>query len=64
MSCPPADCRTCLHFFITHVLDFPYGCRAMNFKSKKLPAEEVEETSGMACLRFHPRSSKPRTQQA
>ncbi|MCL2021889.1 MAG: uracil-DNA glycosylase [Betaproteobacteria bacterium] len=59
MSEHTTDCRNCLHFFITHAADFPYGCRAMNFKSRCLPAQEVEEASGFACLRFRPRVLKP-----
>ncbi|MDR0233669.1 MAG: hypothetical protein LBI31_02540 [Zoogloeaceae bacterium] len=54
------DCRNCQHFFITHEVTFPYGCRAMDFKSRGLPAQEVEESSGLACLHFRPRPPRPR----
>ncbi|MCL2075747.1 MAG: uracil-DNA glycosylase [Betaproteobacteria bacterium] len=58
MSCQTNDCQNCLYFFITHEVAFPYGCRAMNFKSRSLPSQEVEEASGYACLCFQPRSQK------
>lgn len=50
------DCRDCAHYFITWDLAFPYGCRVLNFKSKRLPHLDVLESSGECCLRFTPRA--------
>jgi hypothetical protein len=47
----------CEHYYITHDASFPYGCRGMNFKSKRLPLLEVIEASGAYCLAFRPRQS-------
>ncbi len=49
------DCWKCQHHYITHHPGFPYGCRAMGFKSRRLPCLEVLETSGKACLMFQPK---------
>jgi len=43
------NCANCVHHFITYDTHFPYGCRAMNFKSKRPPYLEVEESSGLPC---------------
>jgi hypothetical protein len=47
-----SDCWKCLHHYITHDPRFPYACRAMQFKSRKLPCLEVLEASGEPCLMF------------
>jgi hypothetical protein len=49
------DCQQCEHYYITHDASFPYGCRSMNFKSKRLPMLDVMEASNAWCLRFQPR---------
>jgi hypothetical protein len=46
------DCNRCIHFFITHDSRFGYGCRALNFKSRRLPWLEVVEASGQPCQFF------------
>lgn len=46
------DCRNCQHYFITWDASFPCGCRAMEFKSKRLPHLDVLESSGAPCLKF------------
>jgi hypothetical protein len=38
-----------VHYFITYDQNFPYGCRAMNFKSRSVPCKEVESASGLPC---------------
>lgn len=48
-------CRRCRYFFITHEPGFPYGCRAMGFKSARYPAAVVQQASGLACQRYSPR---------
>lgn len=51
MSVRPV-CIKCSHFFITHQMARPYGCRVMGFKSKKNPAQVVFENSGLECQLF------------
>jgi hypothetical protein len=53
-------CAKCAHYFITYDPRFPYGCRAMNFKSRVLPQTEVEAVSGMDCQLFQPRPTAAR----
>ncbi|WP_088966644.1 hypothetical protein [Vogesella sp. LIG4] len=54
MKTPPATvhCRFCRHYYITHDARFPYGCHAMDFKSKRLPMIDVRESSGHECQLF------------
>lgn len=49
------DCRRCAHYYITHNVKFLYGCRALGFRSRRLPMYEVIEASGAACLAFTPK---------
>ncbi|PPC84485.1 MAG: hypothetical protein CTY38_01620 [Methylotenera sp.] len=51
-SLDPKLCLRCAHYFITYVPNFPYGCRALNFKSRRVPCHEVFEASGTNCLMF------------
>lgn len=44
------NCLSCKNFYITWEKNFPYGCRAMDFKSARLPSLEVEEADGQQCL--------------
>ncbi len=46
------NCLDCAHYYITHDASFPYGCRGMNFKSKRLPQLDVIEVSQAYCLAF------------
>ncbi len=46
------NCRKCKHFYITWNKKFPYGCRIIGFKSRKLPSMEVKMTSGIDCKKF------------
>jgi len=46
------NCFNCRNFFITHEPLHPYGCRALGFKSKKMPSLVVYESSGMECQVF------------
>jgi hypothetical protein len=48
-------CLRCTHYFITFDPQFPYGCRAMNFKSRTAPDTEVRAASGMDCQLFRPK---------
>ncbi|WP_174873804.1 hypothetical protein [Vogesella oryzae] len=46
------SCRFCRHYYITHDARFPYGCRAMNFKSKRQPLQDVRDSTGHDCQTF------------
>lgn len=50
------DCNLCTHFFITHEAYFRYGCRALDFKSRRLPVLDVIEASGQPCHYFRKRT--------
>ena len=45
-------CTACAHYFISHDVAFPDGCRALDFKSGRLPMLDVQASSGRACLYF------------
>jgi hypothetical protein len=49
------DCRKCDFFYITWDKKFPYGCKAMGFKTVLRPSVEVRQASGVECLRFEPK---------
>ena len=54
-------CRNCKHYYITWDVRFPYGCKALNFKSHITPCLMVFESSGIPC-QFHelkPETKKP-----
>jgi len=59
-------CRRCVHYFITWEVDFPHGCRAMGFKSRRLPIMDVRRAmQGQACLSFEKRKMmKPQRDQS
>lgn len=46
------ECHKCEHFHITWDQNFPYGCKAMGFKTRKRPSQDVYESSGMDCQLF------------
>ncbi len=46
------NCNKCCHFYITWDKNFPYGCRAMGFKSKEMPSLAVLKNSERECLLF------------
>lgn len=45
-------CTNCQHYYITWDKNFPYGCKAMGFKSFKAPNAVVRESSGQQCLGY------------
>jgi hypothetical protein len=53
-------CGNCRHYYITWDKSFPYGCKAMGFKSKALPYALTREVSGQECLSFAPRENAPK----
>ena len=46
------DCFSCSHFYITYDPPFPYGCRAVGFKSRQMPSQEMLASSGIDCQYF------------
>ena len=50
----------CAHHIVTHDMSFPYACRAMGFKSKRLPQQEILAITGERCLAFAPRRARDR----
>jgi hypothetical protein len=54
------DCTRCIHYYITYDVNFPYGCRALGFKSQRQPQLDVLEASNQPCLAFEQRSVKKR----
>jgi hypothetical protein len=59
MDSTDIDCKKCRHYYITWDRKFPYGCKAIQFKSVRLPSVEVFAASGIACLRFEEKIIKP-----
>lgn len=53
------NCLECMHYYVTWDVSFPYGCRAMDFKSRRRPQLDVMESSGSPCLHFVPRNRMP-----
>jgi len=49
-------CIGCKHYYITWDKKFPYGCKAMAFKSHETPALSVYRSSGMECQLFEPKN--------
>jgi hypothetical protein len=52
------NCFNCIYFFVTWDSNFPRGCKAMDFKSKKMPSVVVYEASGMPCTKFKAKKDK------
>ena len=49
------NCNKCKYFYITWEKEFPYGCKAMGFKSKNMPNRVTREVSQRQCLSFEPK---------
>ncbi|MEW6739089.1 MAG: uracil-DNA glycosylase [Nitrospirota bacterium] len=54
------DCFKCKHFYITWDKGFPYGCKAMGFKTKNMPSDVVYQSSGMECLKYEEKDKNPK----
>ena len=54
-----SNCSRCARFFITYDRQYPYGCRAMGFKSAGRPSSTVILSSGLACQMFTPKRKRP-----
>lgn len=55
------DCFKCRYFYITWEKDFPYGCKAMKFKTKNMPSMVVHQSSGIGCLKFEKKKTGTKT---
>jgi hypothetical protein len=44
-----AGCRACRHFFVSYDAHFPYGCRILGFKTRRMPCFDVRDASGADC---------------
>jgi len=51
-------CSRCAHYYITHDMTFRYGCRALDFKSRRQPMLDVIEASGQPCLYFQAKKNQ------
>lgn len=60
MEQPAIDCFTCRHLYITWDKHFPYGCKALGFKSRHMPSRDVYTASGAGCLCFEQKSAPAR----
>lgn len=52
------NCFKCKYLQITYQKNFPYSCRAMGFKSVKMPSLVVYESSGYFCQAFEEKKIK------
>lgn len=46
------NCLFCENFYITHEAGSPYGCRALRFKSARMPSVDVYNASEADCVLF------------
>ncbi len=53
------NCLQCAYYHITWDVNFPHGCRAIGFKSKRRPQLDVLQNSGSSCLAFEQRQKPP-----
>lgn len=54
------DCHKCEHYYVTWDKKFPYGCKAIGFKSMQLPSVVVFASSNRKCLLFKKKKEKCR----
>nr|WP_237416854.1 MULTISPECIES: hypothetical protein [Halobacillus] len=46
------NCFRCRHFRTTWNPAFPRACSAYDFKSKEMPSQVVQHSSGTPCMKF------------
>ncbi|EGO64268.1 hypothetical protein ALO_08670 [Acetonema longum DSM 6540] len=51
------NCYQCLFFYITWDRAFPYGCKALGFKGRRIPSLDVLTASGSRCLYFREKTT-------
>lgn len=54
------NCFQCVYFFVTWDARNPRGCKAYGFKTKELPSNVVQKSSGMPCLKFQQKGTSER----
>ncbi|MFW6163103.1 MAG: uracil-DNA glycosylase [Planctomycetota bacterium] len=54
------DCHRCRFFRVTWNARLRYECRAFGFRSARLPALAVRDSSGTDCQLFEPKTGKTR----
>lgn len=59
MTGPPPDCLKCRHFYVTWDPSFPRGCRLFGIKTRRLPSQEVRESTGRDCPAWVLSEKKP-----
>jgi len=52
------DCFKCTFFYVTWDPHHPNGCRAMGFKTKRLPSVVVFQSSGKPCRLYKEKTLK------
>ena len=52
------NCFSCEHFYITYEKKYPYGCRAVGFKSVRMPSLDVYANSDLECGLFRQKGKK------
>lgn len=52
------QCSRCKHYYITWDKNFPYGCKAMQFKGRQIPCVAVKQASGKPCFSFEEKQVK------
>jgi hypothetical protein len=52
------NCLRCQHHYISWDPNFPYGCRQLGFKSRRMPCLEVLAASGQPCNYYSPRTPR------
>jgi hypothetical protein len=56
MKSKPSICHSCVYYYITWDTDFPYGCHAMGFKTRRNPGLQVRQAmNGQPCLMYSPK---------
>jgi hypothetical protein len=48
-----ATCHRCIHYFVTWDARFPHGCRAMGFKSRHYPIQDVQNAVGQSTCQLY-----------
>ena len=59
MDSNPINCRRCRYYYVTWDKKFPYGCKAMGFKTARLPSLDGIHASGSPCLHFQTKDRRP-----
>lgn len=52
------NCLQCKYYYVTWDRSFPYGCKALGFKSKYCPSREVSLASGLECQYYKDKTKK------